>query len=301
MKRQISHVWQAMPTQDGAGVKIRRNIAGFGQSDLFDPFLLLDELHSDQPDDYIAGFPEHPHRGFETVTYMLKGQMRHRDHMGNEGVIRSGDVQWMTAGRGVIHSEMPEQTSGEFHGFQLWVNLPKNEKMRPARYRALDANTIPEVSLPQGGRVRLIAGDFPPADNALPLADKTTVSEGQGLPTQAALSNISTQPVFWDLRLAQDEQLSLPLRQETLLIYVLEGTVAVQGEASSVKEVAAGHLARLSEGDQLHLSAWSNAHCLVLGAKPIKEPVVAYGPFVMNTKEEINQAIDDYRKGQLTA
>ncbi|MBS1219605.1 MAG: Pirin domain protein, partial [Proteobacteria bacterium] len=200
-----------MATSDGAGVKLRRSI-GQSQSARLDPFLMLDEFGTENPDDYIAGFPDHPHRGFETVTYMLDGHMLHQDHLGNRGDLRSGDVQWMTAGRGIIHSEMPQQLEGRMRGFQLWINLPANEKMKPAGYRDIPAASIPVVALPGGGVVKVIAG-------ILQLDGRETAGPMQGL---------STEPLYFDVALQPGESFvhRLPAGHNAFL-YVYEGDVAV--------------------------------------------------------------------------
>ena len=186
--RTLAHVIESMPTSDGAGVKLRRSL-GSQRGLHVDPFLMLDEFYSDNPDDYIAGFPSHPHRGFETVTYMLDGHMRHEDHLGNRGDLGPGDVQWMTAARGIIHSEMPQQSEGRMRGFQLWLNLPSKEKMKPARYRDIPAGEIPRVSLPQGGEVKVIAGT---------LALDGDATSG---PVNGRGAKLSTDPLYLDVRL----------------------------------------------------------------------------------------------------
>lgn len=279
--RIIRHIIPARPAQDGDGVKLHRVISPGGMQ-MLDPFLMLDEISSDEAADYIGGFPPHPHRGFETVTYMLDGHMRHEDHMGNVGHLKSGGVQWMTAARGVIHSEMPEQEDGKLHGFQLWINLPAAEKMKPASYRDIPASEIPEVYLPGGGRVRLVAGEL----------------DLDGQTTAGAVIGISTQPLFFDVQLNAGERVSIPVAEgHTAIVHVFEGSLTIAGEA-----VPRQHLAMLQDGDSVTLSGGeSGGRALLLAAKPIGEPVVHYGPFVMNTREEIEQALADYRDGRLTA
>jgi redox-sensitive bicupin YhaK (pirin superfamily) len=282
-QRTLARVIQSMPTSDGAGVKLRRSI-GSSQFARLDPFLMLDEFYSDNPDDYIAGFPSHPHRGFETVTYMLDGHMEHQDHLGNIGDLAPGSVQWMTAGRGVIHSEMPKQKDGRMRGFQLWINLPAAEKMRPAAYRDIPADQVPHVRF-DGGSVKVIAG-------RLRLDGKAT-----GGPVNGGEQRLSTDPLYLDLRLDAGESLSLPIEAGyNAFVYLYEGE-AVIGD-STVPHRAAGVL---TEGDSVTLQAGQDgARLLLLAGKPIGEPVVQYGPFVMNTRGEIEQAMWDYRDGRLT-
>ncbi len=283
-KRKLSQVIPAMPTSDGAGVKLRRSL-GQSQQARLDPFLMLDEFSSENADDYLAGFPNHPHRGFETVTYMLDGHMLHEDHMGNRGDLKSGDVQWMTAGRGIIHSEMPQQLQGRMRGFQLWINLPAKEKMKPAGYRDIPAASIPAVRLPEGGLVKVIAGSFS-ADG------KTTPGPMQGL---------STEPLYFDVMLQPDETFEQALPDgHNAFLYLYEGDVAVaaDGEARKLPRHSAGVL---SEGDALTVKAGGDgARFILLAGKPLREPVVQYGPFVMNTREEIEQTLRDYQAGRLT-
>jgi redox-sensitive bicupin YhaK (pirin superfamily) len=260
------------PARDGAGVNIRR-IAG--ETDL-DPFLMLDEFGSDDPDDYLAGFPEHPHRGFETVTYMLAGHMEHRDSVGNHGRIGPGDVQWMTAGRGIVHSEMPAQEAGLMHGFQLWVNLPARDKMIAPRYQEIADGDIPRAPA-QDGTVKVIAG------------------EHAGV--CGAVTGIATAPTYLDARLERDGVLVRPLDEgHTTLVYVYDGAAAI-GRAH---ELRAGEMAILDGAGALHAMAVDGAvGLLVLAARPLREPVTQYGPFVMTTSEEIEQAIRDYQSGRL--
>ncbi|MBV1788206.1 pirin family protein [Marinobacterium sp. D7] len=273
--RTIRRVIRAVNSSDGAGVRLKRSI-GQSMGARIDPFLMLDAFSSDSPDDYIAGFPAHPHRGFETVTYMLDGLMRHRDHLGHEGLLRSGGVQWMTAGKGVIHEEMPQQEQGLMRGFQLWVNLPAAEKMKPAAYQNIEPEEVPEAVDEQGNRIRLVAG--------------TLNFAGQQL--TGPVSGVSRQPLFVDLQLAAGASLELPLAEELSgFIYLFEGAVAI-GDKALPGESAA----ELGAGDRVGLHAGSDgARLLLVAARPIGEPVVQYGPFVMNTSDEIEQALCDYR------
>ena len=275
--RTPARVIRAMDTSDGAGVKLRRTL-GSPRLDSLDPFLLLDEFRSDRPDDYIAGFPEHPHRGFETVTYMLAGHMEHRDHTGRTGTLVAGSVQWMTAGRGIIHSEMPRQVEGLMWGFQLWVNLPAAEKMGPPRYQEFPPESIPTVSLPGGVRVTVVAGEC--------------------AGTTGAVSGIATQPLYLDVSLpagAAFEQ-ALPAGH-ACCAYVFEGRALFGDETTPVD---AAHLAVLEGGERVTVAAGdAPARLLLLAARPLREPIARYGPFVMNTEQELRQALDDLRKGTL--
>lgn len=261
----------ATPAQDGDGVKINR-FAGRALHQALNPFLMIDEINSDDAADYIGGFPEHPHRGFETITYMKTGRMRHRDHMGNEGVIAAGDVQWMTAGAGVLHSEMPEQEHGQLHGFQIWLNLPAAEKMKPAAYREIISTDITEQQLPHGGMVRVIAGSV-------------TINQ-QSL--RGPLSDTSTHPVLLDVRLAANETVELSLNTENkALVYAYKGATDL---------IASRQLGIYANGRELAIKAGpSGAQLLMLSGQPIDEPVVQFGPFVMNTSEEIDRAISDFQ------
>jgi quercetin 2,3-dioxygenase len=280
--RQLTAVITGKSTSDGAGVKLKRIIHQQHQQ-AFDPFLLLDEFASDDAADYIGGFPSHPHRGFETVTYMLEGAMLHRDHLGNEGHLRAGDVQWMTAAHGIIHSEMPEQENGLLHGFQLWINLPAVEKMKPPHYQDIAAATIPHINLANGGTIKVIAGNY--------VSDTETIT--------GAVTGVTTQPLYLDVSLSPQQQLAIPIAiEQTVLVYVYQGELAV-GEAAKV--ITAGQLGQLVDGDNLQLATQQQAaKFLVFAALPIKEPIVQSGPFVMNSVEEVEQAFRDYRDGVLT-
>jgi hypothetical protein len=269
-----------METSDGAGVRIRRSL---GQSQLvrLDPFLMLDEFGSDQPQDYLAGFPSHPHRGFETVTYMIEGHMLHEDHLGNRGDLRNGGVQWMTAGRGIIHSEMPQQESGMMRGFQLWLNLPAAEKMKDAGYRDIQPEDIPDFSA-DGAEIRLIAG----------------VVELDGQTRRGAVSGGTTEPLYADIHLTPGGSVTLPVAGHlNAFVYLYQGAAGIGGQ-----EVQSSAVTVLDEGEQLTLNAGpEGARALLIAGRPLNEPVVQYGPFVMNSREEIEQTLQDYQAGQLTA
>lgn len=281
--RSLRQVITALDTSDGAGVRLRRSI-GARPGLRLDPFLMLDEFGTENPDDYIAGFPPHPHRGFETVTYMIDGHMLHQDHMGNRGDLRNGDVQWMTAGRGIIHSEMPQQTEGRMRGFQLWINLPAKEKMKPAHYRDIPSSQIPVVPLPSGGQVKVIAGSV--------IVDGKT--------TTGPISGLSTDPLYLDIALQKGEVFVQPLPAgHNAFAYIYEGNVRVGAEGS---EQALPHRASgvLGPGDSARFVAEADGTRLILLAgKPINEPIAQYGPFVMNFHDEIEQAIRDYSEGRL--
>ena len=274
-QRTITRRVRGIDTNDGAGVKLKR-IIGQPDLDMLDPFLLLDEFRSDQAGDYIAGFPEHPHRGFETVTYMLAGHMRHGDNHGNQGDLGPGSVQWMTAGRGILHSEMPQQENGLMWGFQLWVNLPSADKMTAPRYQDIAPERIPRVRPAPGVEVRVIAGNL--GDAAGPV---------QG---------VTTAPVYLDVALDAGARLELDLPPaHHAFAYVFEGDAAEVGGAP----LARGELAVLSEGDQLTVAAGTGAaRLLVVAGRPLNESVARYGPFVMNTPAQIQQAIADFRAGR---
>ena len=281
-QRVVRSIIKAQTVSDGAGVKIQRSL-GLQQHLRLDPFLMLDCFGSDEASDYIAGFPPHPHRGFETVTYMLAGHMLHEDHLGNQGHLKSGGVQWMTAGRGIIHSEMPQQQSGLMQGFQLWLNLPAKEKMKAAAYVDLTPEQIPQLSLGGNSWVKVIAGDFISADGG------TVKGPVQGL---------STAPLYLDFSLNAGDEVSFSLPQgHNALVYPFVGEVLVGQQPPAIPR---HHAAVLTDGTQLTLTANEAVRLLVLAAKPIGEPIVQYGPFVMNTVAEIDQAIRDYQAGTLT-
>ncbi len=275
----IEHLLTAQPAADGGGVRLYRIVGPDGMRGL-DPFLLFDEFGSNEPDDYIAGFPSHPHRGFETVTYMLEGEMVHEDHLGHRGVLAAGGVQWMTAGRGVIHSEMPRQSAGRMHGFQLWINLPAREKLTDPAYRHFPAEAIPVVERADGVAVRVIAGRFSQGDSVV----------------QGAVRGIVTEPTYLDVRLPARTRLEAPIPAgHRALIYGVSGQIQVAGHWIGPRQMAvlaAGERIELQTNDQV-------AQALILAGRPINEPIVHYGPFVMNTRAEIRQAIADYEQGRL--
>ena len=276
-ERNVSRVVRGMPASDGAGVRLTRVIGQPSLSEL-DPFLLLDEFRSDNPGDYIAGFPEHPHRGFETVTYLIAGRMRHEDNKGHKGLLTAGSVQWMTAGRGIVHSEMPEQEHGLLQGFQLWVNLPRRSKMTEPRYQEYEPGAIPEATLANGVRARVIAGSF----------------AGQQGPIDAA----ATEPLYLDLSLPVGTEAPVPIPLDhAAFIYVFEGSVRVGASSTAVPK---GTLAVLGEGASVALRADGSAsRLLAIAGKPLGEPVARYGPFVMSTEAEIHQAVRDFQAGRL--
>ncbi len=277
--RNLKQIIPGQPTSDGAGVKLSRSI-GATPAMRLDPFLMLDEFYADEPQDYLAGFPSHPHRGFETVTYMLDGHMQHRDHMHNTGDLGPGDVQWMTAARGIIHSEMPQQTQGRMRGFQLWINLPASEKMKPAQYRDIPAREVPTARLDGGGEARVIAG---------------RIGEITG-----PVSGGATDPLVVDVRLPANAAADLPVPSgHAGFVYLYEGEATLGADATPLPLRAAGVL---SDGERLRIKAGaSGARLLLIAGKPLREPIVQYGPFVMNTREEIEQALQDYSAGRLVA
>jgi redox-sensitive bicupin YhaK (pirin superfamily) len=282
--RRVQQALRGMPTSDGAGVRLTRII---GQPALrhLDPFILLDRIHSDDPDAYIRGFPDHPHRGFETVTVMLEGRMRHRDSRGNHGLISGGGAQWMTAGRGIVHSEMPEQERGTLHGFQLWVNLPAREKMCPQYYQDLQPAQLAEASLSSAGsRVRVISGS----------------ANGLAGPVRGPVRERPTEPALLTLALADDAPFELEVSPEhTVVAFVYDGSVVVGAEGAATR-VDEGTLAVLGPGNRVRVRAPEQASGVLLAAgRPLNEPVVQRGPFVMNTEEEIARAFADYRAGVL--
>ena len=270
--RSIQKIIQGVQTTDGAGVNLTR-IIGSMELNMLDPFLLLDEFGSDNPKDYIAGFPPHPHRGFETITYMLNGKFRHKDSAGNEGYLTDGSVQWMTAGRGVIHSEMPEQTEGLVRGFQLWLNLPKEKKMIEPAYNDISAERIPKVDF-EGGRARIISGKF-------------LGISGPGKPHTGML--------YYDIVLDLSTHFTMPIDNGwNAFIYIYEGSVQLD------REVNKGHLIVLDQEGELDLTAGQKgAKFIVVAGEPLNEPVARGGPFVMNSKGEVLKAFEDYQDGIL--
>ena len=274
--RGVDRIIEGVATSDGAGVKLTRVLTGKLHQRL-DPFLMLDAFGSDNPDDYIAGFPDHPHRGFETITYMLSGHMRHRDNAGHEGLLKNGDVQWMTAGRGIIHSEIPEQKDGVMEGFQLWLNLPAKRKMAEPWYRDIASQEIPEYETAENVTVRVIAGS----------------SNG----VAGAVTREDTEPMYLDIHLPAGASFSTALpATHNAFIYVYRGAVKV-GD-TLVESHRMGILSNTTEADGVTLSATEDARLLLIAGKPLNEPIVQYGPFVMNTQDEIHQAMDDFRNGR---
>jgi redox-sensitive bicupin YhaK (pirin superfamily) len=277
--RVVERLVAGQPTSDGAGVKLTRVLTQPLQRRL-DPFLMLDAFGSDDADDYIGGFPDHPHRGFETVTYMIAGRMRHRDSAGHEGLLQNGGVQWMTAGRGVIHSELPEQEQGRMEGFQLWLNLPSGDKMRAPWYRDIASDEIPELRL-EGATVRVIAG------------------ESHGV--AGAVQREATEPLYLDIHLepgASFEQ-AVPAGHNAF-VYVYRGEVTIGDAATAVPVQRMAVLANGADRDGVRLQAGADgARALLIAGRPLNEPIAQYGPFVMNTQAEIFQAVEDFRAGRL--
>ena len=275
--RGIQKKIKGIATSDGAGVRLTR-VIGSPSMPILDPFLMLDEFGSEKPGDYIGGFPSHPHRGFETVTYMLDGRMRHKDNHGNEGLLTPGSVQWMTAGRGIVHSEMPEQEQGLMRGFQLWINLPASEKMTAPKYQEFSAQQIPLVTQDNGAQIKVIAG---------------VVGDVVGPVRQPA-----TQPIYLDVLLAasQDFEHGLP-EDHNAFVYVYEGelNLVVEGEKNRIKT---SELVSLTPGDCVRCEASETTRFIFVAGKPLNEPVARYGPFVMNTQAEIQQAIQDFQAGR---
>jgi quercetin 2,3-dioxygenase len=281
--RAVTRLVRGMPTSDGAGVKLTR-VIGQPQLQDLDPFLMLDEFGTDNPGDYIAGFPSHPHRGFETVTYMLDGRMRHKDNHGHEGVLVPGSVQWMTAGRGIVHSEMPEQQEGRMRGFQLWINLPARDKMTAPKYQEFGPEKIPVVQVGNGASVKVIAG---------------RVGDTTGPIVQPA-----TEPTYLDVALEAGASFSHTLPPDhAAFLYVYEGSVRV-GAGETAATLDAHQLAVLGDGAEIRLDgreppAGSHvSRAIIVAGKPLREPVAKYGPFVMNTREELMRAFEDYQAGK---
>lgn len=274
-KRYLQHIIQSHPTTDGAGVKIDR-VTMFDQP-LTDPFLLLDEFQSETESDYIAGFPSHPHRGMETLSYLLHGSLEHQDHLGNKGIIHSGGAQWMSAGRGIIHSEMPARELDKLHGFQLWINLAATEKMQAPDYRDVQANEIPEIAL-KGTKIRAIAGHWQIENKEI----------------KGPLNKLSAETSILDIQLEAGASLTISTKaHQRVLAKLYDGKLSTKPLAPEKSVLV------FSEGDELVLSTEHGASLLLLSGTPIKEKVVHYGPFVMNSYEEIEQAIADYNSGKL--
>jgi redox-sensitive bicupin YhaK (pirin superfamily) len=276
--RRVERIFAAMPASDGAGVKLNRIIGRPGLPDL-DPFLLLDEFRSDAAADYIGGFPDHPHRGFETVTYMLAGRMRHGDNQGNVGLLKPGSVQWMTAGRGIVHSEMPEQEDGLLQGFQLWVNLPAADKMTAPRYQDIEPEAIPVVDVGTGVRVKVIAG--------------------QVGGTKGAVDTGVTEPTYLDVHLPAGGVFAQKVAEgHSAFVYVYEGAADV-GDGGADQTLRRGEIGVLGSGAEVKATAGdAPARLLIVAGKPLGEPVARHGPFVMNTMAEIRQAVEDFTSGR---
>ena len=277
--RGVERVISGQFVMDGAGVKINRVLTQTLQRRL-DPFLMLDAFGSDKAGDYIAGFPEHPHRGFETVTYMLAGRMRHRDSAGNEGLITDGGVQWMTAGRGVIHSEMPEQNEGLMEGFQLWLNLPAKDKLRAPWYRDIPNAELPRFTLDSGVTVQVIAG----------------TTHG----VEGAVQREGTEPLYLDIELPADATFEQRLPPgHNAFIYVFRGEAVVAGRG--VPQTRMAILDNAAGADGVAIKAATATRLLLIAGRPLKEPIAQHGPFVMNTQAELHQAVEDFRAGRFAA
>ena len=275
--RSVERLVAGKETSDGAGVRLTRVLTQDLQQRL-DPYLMLDAFGSDDPDDYIAGFPDHPHRGFETVTYMIAGRMRHRDSAGHEGLLDNGGVQWMTAGRGVIHSEIPQQEEGVMEGFQLWLNLPARDKMSAPWYRDFAAHDLPRFTTEAGVAATVIAG------------------ESHGV--AGAVAREATAPLYLDLHLPAGARFTQPLpAAHNAFVYVYRGAVAIAGETVPAQRMAL--LANAAAANGVVIEAETDARALLIAGRPLGEPIAQYGPFVMNTKQEIYQAVNDYREGRL--
>ncbi|WP_051378789.1 pirin family protein [Derxia gummosa] len=277
--RRVERIVIGHPTSDGAGVKLTRVIDHRLQRRL-DPLLMLDNFSSDSPDDYVAGFPDHPHRGFQTVTYMIQGRMRHRDSAGHEGLLENGSVQWMNAGSGLIHSEMPEQEDGRMEGFQLWINLPSHQKLSAPAYQDIAPAEVPELQLAGGGLVRVIAG------------------EAGGV--RGAVRGEFTEPVYLDVHLPPGARFAQPLPAgHNAVVATYRGTATVGGEAVESARMAILANDTAADGVVIANDGPDELRAVLIAGKPLNEPIVQYGPFVMNTQEEIVQAIADYREGRM--
>ena len=275
--REVKQIIVGTATSDGDGVQLTR-IIGTPQLDMLDPFLLLDEFGSNKPLEYIGGFPDHPHRGFETVTYMIAGKMRHKDSAGNSGVIEAGGVQWMTAGKGIIHSEMPEQTQGLLAGLQLWVNLPASKKMIEPKYQEHTAKEVPSEQLENNGYINVVAG---------------TTKNG----TTGVIKNDFINPTYWDVNLTKSTRFEETLdSNHNAFIYMLEGEISVGTQETRLIK---GQLAVLDKGENVNILSMQNCRFVLIAGKPLNEPVSRGGPFVMNTRQQILDAFADYSNGQL--
>ena len=274
--RGIKTVFKSKPTMEGAGVRLKR-VFGYNETALMDPFLLLDHFGSDNPDDYLKGFPWHPHRGIETITYMIKGEMKHEDSLDNSGTIESGDVQWMTAGSGIIHQEMPNQSNGSMMGFQLWANLPSSDKMMHPRYQEVKDTEIPEVVTESGAKVRIICGKL----------------DG----TCGPVSEIVTDPEYMDVIVPAGKEFVHSVKKgHTLFAYVFEGHGYF--DQSEEKLIESDYLVLFEDGDQvIAKAAEKQLRFLLVSGMPIGEPIAWYGPIVMNNREELDVAFREYREG----
>ncbi len=274
--RELRQIVNGDQVSDGAGVQLKR-IIGSPQINMLDPFLIFDAFGSDKPQEYLAGFPPHPHRGFETVTYMLAGKMRHEDNAGHAGVIETGGVQWMTAGRGIIHSEMPEQEEGLLAGFQLWVNLPASQKMSEPRYQERSAREIPVETHDNGTRIRVVAGQ----------TEKGTIG---------VIDNPYVKPLYLHVELPAGTGFEQTVSEtDNTFVYLIKGQVSLGDKHRPLK---AGQLGVLEKGSTVRLSAGESSEFLLVSAQPLNEPVARGGPFVMNTREQVEQAFADYREGR---
>jgi redox-sensitive bicupin YhaK (pirin superfamily) len=273
-ERTVKRLVRGQETADGDGVRLTR-VIGTHQMLQLDPFLLLDDFRSDNPDDYIGGFPPHPHRGFETVTYLLAGQVAHKDNAGHAGVLKAGGVQWMTAGRGVVHSEMPQQEQGLLAGFQLWVNLPASHKMVEPRYQEFDAASIPHEEREQGVLLRVVAGE---------------TSRG----TQGPVCELTTPVSYFDISMPAGSRFAESLPEGfNAFVYVVEGEIGIGDQ-----QVEALSLAQLDQGEELVIEARSDSRLLLVAGQPINEPIARRGPFVMNNEAQLREAFDDYQAGR---
>lgn len=281
--RHVESLVIGRPTRDGAGVRLTRVLTSDLQQRL-DPFLMLDNFASDDPKDYGAGFPNHPHRGFETVTYMIAGRMRHNDSTGGHGLLQNGGVQWMTAGRGMIHSEMPEQEEGRMEGFQLWLNLPSHQKMCTPWYRDIQNADVPELTTPEGVQVRVIAGESHGVQGAM----------------HRPASEYPTDPLYLDLHFSGEQAFSQALpATHNAFVYVYRGELSVQGQGSATAVPVQRMAILANEGDGVRLQGQAGTRALLITGRPLGEPIAQYGPFVMNTHEELMQAVQDFQSGRL--
>ena len=270
----IKQIINPIETSDGAGVKLKRSI-GTHQMDYFDPFLMLDEFGSDNPDDYISGFPPHPHRGIETVTYMLNGEFEHKDSAGGEGKMSPGDVQWMKTGRGIIHSEMPAMEDGVLHGFQLWINMPSDLKKNKPEYLYIDSEKIP-VYEDSEKNIKIIAGKY--------------------LNIEGSVSKHNVNPIYFDVELQEEKVFEFELPEENnSFIYLVEGKIKIGDEVNN--DLESSKLIILDKGDKLVVKSGTNSKFLLISGKPINEPIARGGPFVMNTRQEVLEAIQDFNTG----